>query len=115
MKLHFTADDRHAIDLALQPPGEQRGFVKSAGPSLRKRVCCIERVLGLLAYLPVAQPRPGLVQRTLKLVAQSGNGRSMRSRNQAPQAYVGFLSQGLCAPAISSQPLRRTQAKYPPS
>ena len=114
MRFQFTADDRQAIDLALRQPGEQQGFVKSAGPSLRQRVRCIERVLGLLAHLPAPPPRPGLVQRTLKHI-EAGP----KAANPAPQAHAGLRGQGrcaaaLCAPALA-QTFRLTQAKYPPS
>jgi hypothetical protein len=65
MKVHFSPDDRSAIDLVLRQLGDGQGFVESPAASLRQRMEHIQRILGLLAYLPAVDPPTGLVDRTV--------------------------------------------------
>ncbi len=107
MNVHFSRDDRNAIDLALRQAGDGQSFVELPGAALCQRVGSIQRVLGLLAYLPAAEPPPGLVQRTLRRVQGGISGRA------TAQARIASLTAG--AVALQAQTFRRREAKYPPS
>ena len=87
MNLKLTSDDRNAIDLLL---GEataaakvpSAGYVAAAGAD---HVTAVQRVLQLLAVMPLSEPPADLVSRTLARISQA-TGLVMAGQIMEPSA-----------------------------